>query len=34
LKGGNFKFDHKFDFNIEPFKRQPKKAPKKERSDA
>ena len=34
LKGGNFKFDHKFDFNIEPFKRQPKKAPKKARSDA
>ena len=34
LKGGDFKFDHKFDFNIEPFKRQPKKAPKKERSDA
>ena len=34
LKGGDFKFDHKFDFNIEPFKRQPKKSPKKERSDA
>jgi len=34
LKGGNFKFDRKFDFNIEPFKRQPKNAPKKERSDA
>ena len=34
LKGGDFKFDHKFDFNIEPFKRQPKKAPKKARSDA
>jgi len=34
LNDGNFKFDKKFDFNIEPFKRAPKKAPKKERSDA
>lgn len=37
LNGGNFKFDRKFDFNIEPFKRQPrqpKEAPEKNRSDA
>ena len=34
LNGGNFKFDKKFEFKIDPRQPVPKKAPKKPRSDA